>query len=135
MLLRELLEAKQKSSQTENGGTNVKVRITDEGIKSLAANKAVLQKYGAFLNAKKANPTAPVGSSDKKFIGILSDYRHAHLTHDISVVYTISGANPTILTIYGVWSHDQLGTGQPANVNRMKQTAKKFDRAEFKEVV
>ena len=87
------------------------------------------KKLRDFIATKMQDPTAAFGSSDKLFRGTGvfrgSNYAHAHLTFDISVVYEISGDT---LNIYGVYTHDALGTGTPANVNRQQQNRNSWDR-------
>ena len=80
------------------------------------------KKASDFRATKAADRNALYGSSDKPFKtnGAFSGLRHAHLTFDLSLVYSISGANPAIIRLYGIYSHDELGTGQPPNINRQK---------------
>jgi len=78
-----------------------------------------------FVQTKVQDPTKPFGSKDTLFGGKgplskLSKLRHAHLMHDISLCYIISGKDPTVLKLYGVFKHDELGTGQPNNISRQK---------------
>jgi hypothetical protein len=96
------------------------------------------QKINDFIQFKSANPLQQYGSSDKPFVGkgnfgtVISGLRHAHLTHDIMIVYTIGGRNPTAFNLYGVFSHDELGIGQPANVKRQKAQVKRMANQDFK---
>ena len=75
------------------------------------------------MELKRANPNQAFGSSDKPFIssGFFSaavpGIRHAHLTFDLSIVYKVEG---NIITLYGFFTHDELGTGQPPNLRRQK---------------
>ena len=94
-----------------------------------SGGKKVADRFNEFLQSKKNNPMQPFGKSDKPFQSggfiqgsIPSEtLLHAHLTHDISVVYSISGKDPRVLKLYGVFTHDEMGTGQPANRKRQKQ--------------
>ena len=52
--------------------------------------------------------------------------RHAHLTSDYSIVYTISGKDPTVIKLFGIFTHDDLGTGQPMKLKNMSNMATKF---------
>jgi len=118
-----------KFSQLFENVPNVKVEVKPALKDTLRDNiriPGLLQKYNTFVEHKKLMPTIPFGSSDKKFVGTLSAYSHAHLTRDLSIIYSISGKNPTVLTLYGIWSHDDIGTGQPTNPKRMKQMDKKL---------
>lgn len=87
-----------------------------------------------FYKAKTENKLAPFGGSDKLFKGYghFAGLRHAHLTQDLSIVYSLNGSNPTVIDLYGIFSHGELGTGQPANMNRQKSIAKKFGNMTFK---
>lgn len=74
--------------------------------------------------------TGGFGSSDKRFKPNgtfnrpeIRNIAHAHLTPDISIVYRIHDGR---LDIFGLYSHDAIGTGQPANINRQEQAAKRW---------
>lgn len=99
----------------------------------------LIQKLKEFVNHKLQYPSnggvagqyPGFGSSDKKFrnFGIrVRNIAHAHLTDNISVTYLIDGDR---LNIYGVYTHDAIGTGQPANVNRQKQIATRWGNMKF----
>lgn len=81
-----------------------------------------MQPFGASDKLFK-----PDGNFGKKVKGIA----HAHLTHDISIVYALSGRNPHIIRLWGFFSHDDLGTGQPPNDKIQKSMATKFDNQSF----
>ena len=95
------------------------------------------QKMQEFRKFKSENPLQQYGATDKPFAGkgnfgtVISGLRHAHLTHDIMIVYTISGRNPTVFNLYGIFSHDELGIGQPPNVKRQKAQAKRMTNQQF----
>ncbi len=97
----------------------------------------ILQKIKDFKDFKERNPVAPYGSSDKGFAssGIYKQYLpkafKAHLTQDISIIYELSGRNPTKVKLYGVFTHADLGTGQPANMKIQKNMAKRLAREEL----
>lgn len=92
-------------------------------------------KLQEFLKFKSENPGRPFGSSDKPLQKPFPDYvpkiMHAHLTKDLSVFYTISGANPTVLKLYGIFSHDDSGTGDTGKKNVQKNVAKRLANADF----
>lgn len=94
-------------------------------------------KLEEFYKAKIENINGIFGSTDKafkskgQFGSALPGIKHAHLTHDISIVYRISGRNPHIVELFGLFSHDALGTGQPENIKRQKSMAKVFSNQEF----
>lgn len=85
-------------------------------------------------NGGISNDTPGFGSSDKKFrsdgnFGTqIRNIAHAHLTDNISVVYLITGNK---LNIYGLYTHDVMGTGQPPNVNRQKQIVTRWSNLDF----
>jgi mRNA-degrading endonuclease YafQ of YafQ-DinJ toxin-antitoxin module len=96
---------------------------------SYARNKQVKDKLAEFIKAKSENPQTIFGSKDRAFSreGNLSGYWHAGLNHDISVVYRITDTNgEKTLDLYGIFSHDELGTGTPSNANRQKSNGEKF---------
>lgn len=75
--------------------------------------------------------TPGYGDNDKKFkttgnFGTrLPGISHAHLTHNLSIVYRIDRENET-LNLYGVYSHDDIGTGNPPNVQRQQQMSTRW---------
>jgi len=91
-------------------------------------------KFKEFTQAKTANPGQPFGGSDTPFINAgplaraIPKLRHAHLTRDLSVFYTIEGKNPTVVQLYGIFSHQESGTGTPGNINKQKNLAKQLTR-------
>lgn len=97
----------------------------------------VIQKIKEFKAVKEQNPLAQFGSSDKSFAstGVYKQYlpkaMKAHLTQDISMIYELSGRNPTKIKLYGVFTHADLGTGQPANIKIQKNMAKRLAREEL----
>ncbi len=105
--------------------------------KYIKSNPKVLEKYIEFLKVKKANPTAPFGGSDKRNTANtpmsleIPGIKHAHLTHDISVFYTLSGSNPSVLRVYAILSHDEAGIGQPVNMKVQKSMAKRMSNQRF----
>lgn len=103
----------------------------------LAVNPGLREKFEDFKKTKEVNHMANFGSSDKMFNGeanfikAVPKLRKAHLTHDLSIFYRLSGANPTVIELYGVFTHDEAGIGQPAHTGRQKQLGKKLVRQEF----
>lgn len=96
------------------------------------SNPALKSKVEQFLQVKGQDPTQQFGASDKPFRsgGIFANavpkIRHAHLTHDLSMVYTVEGGTDPVIRLYGIFSHDDMGTGQPQNLNRQRGVATKF---------
>jgi hypothetical protein len=95
--------------------------------------KAELKEFILYKQANPYNGTSPAGegfgNSDKRFISgkifntAVPDISHAHLTHNISIVYKIED---DVLYLFGVYTHDDLGTGQPQNINKQKGKAASF---------
>lgn len=88
-----------------------------------------------FLLFKSKTPLAKYGTHDTPLKGIFSKkipgIWHAHLAKDINIVYRISGKNPTVIYLYGMFSHETLGTGNPSNPNRQKQSTQRFTQQSF----
>ena len=93
--------------------------------------KKELIKFINFKNQYPFNGSLPgkipgFGDSDKKFRSggkfdqQLPNLSHAHLTHNLSLVYFLDRETQT-LRLYGIYSHDDLGTGNPPNTNRQIQ--------------
>ena len=97
---------------------------------------AIAESLADFIATKQANPIAPYGSSDKSnpadtpMAKYIPKIRHAHLSQDVSVFYTVSG-NPTELRLYAILSHADAGTGQPTNHKRQTGLAKKLKNQVF----
>lgn len=106
-------------------------------LKSAKRHPEVQEKFKKFVQAKAEDPTARFGGSDKPFVGkgafgrALPGLQHAHLNSDVSIVYKVAGANPTIVYLYGFYSHEELGTGTPANMNRQQAAAQRLSNTSF----
>ncbi len=107
--------------------------------KYLKPGTSIYDSFVNFIATKSANPNAPYGSSDKPnpkgtpMAAMVPGIRHAHLNHNISIFYTVSGRDPTQIRLYGVLSHDESGT-QPNQAKTKVQTgvAKQFKNQEFR---
>lgn len=83
------------------------------------------------MELKRTNPAERYGSSDKPFASkgvynrVIPDLKHAHIDHDLSIVYAVRGGQ---IYLYGFYTHDELGTGQPLNPNRQKSMVSRFLR-------
>ncbi len=77
-----------------------------------------LEKFQAL---KSANPQQQYGASDKPFKGKgnFSSLSHAHLTHDISLVYRWDH-DEREFKLYGFYTHDDLGTGTPPQLAKQE---------------
>lgn len=121
---------------------NVVYEICPLFVETINSTKArlpnIIEMVKDFRQFKSANPLAAYGKSDKSsspdgnFSAEVPKIRHAHLTHDISIWYTISGKNPNIIRLYGIFSHDESGTGQPPARNVQRKLAKKMANQQFK---
>lgn len=103
-------------------------KLFDKTFEKYRSNKSVPQKFKEFIRTKSDDPHAKFGSSDYAFTKTsnMPGYWHAKLTFDISLVYKIVG---DVCYLYGLFSHDDLGTGQPANIAKQKSNREKFDNA------
>lgn len=97
-------------------------------------NPGLAKKLIDFQEAKTKDKMAPFGANDKPFksFGFFAGFRHAHLNSDLSLIYSIHGANPTVIDLYGIFSHDEIGTGQPANIKRQKAVSQQVRNQVFK---
>jgi hypothetical protein len=103
--------------------------------------KKELIQFINFKNQHPFNGSLPgkipgFGDSDKKFRSggkfdsQLPNLSHAHLTHNLSIVYYLDRETQT-LRLYGIYSHDDLGTGNPPNTNRQIQMGQRFANMKF----
>jgi mRNA-degrading endonuclease YafQ of YafQ-DinJ toxin-antitoxin module len=96
----------------------VTVRFGPSFEKSLKAYKKsgnfarISKQLDRFIAHKMSQPTEPFGGNDKNAAPRYPKFMKAHLTHDDSVIYRYDGQT-RMLRIYGIWSHDDLGIGQP----------------------
>jgi len=99
----------------------------------------IADKLSDFIEFKKRNHLLPFGNNDKSFASggnlgrMLPKARKAHLTDDYSVIYEISGKDPTIIKIDGIFSHADLGTGNPPNMNIQRNIATRISNARLEE--
>lgn len=99
--------------------------------------KLIVKRLKEFILHKLKYPTngsipgqfPGFGSNDKKFKTTGNFGRetrgiaHAHLTHNISIVYLVDGDK---LNLYGVYTHDAIGTGNPPDINRQQQVSSQW---------
>ena len=103
-------------------------------------NADLINTFNEFRKVKEQNPNQQFGSSDSLFIaqGPLAKevpkLRHAHVTRDLSICYTVSGKDPTIIKLYGIFKHDELGTGTPANATRQKNAGRTMSNQNFEPI-
>ena len=105
-------------------------KLFDKTFKEYQSNKQVVNKFKEFVKWKTEHPNEPFGSKDYSFGNkvVLSGYYHAGLSFDVSLVYRREG---NTIQLYGVFSHDDSGTGQPANLNRQQSLKSKLDHQLF----
>lgn len=100
--------------------------------KSLLSRPGAEARFAEFVRAKQQDPTQQFGASDRPFVGasplglVRPRLMHAHITQDLSVIYHVAGRDPTVISIHGVFSHDNIGTGDPRNIRRQKNSADQF---------
>ena len=103
----------------------------------LQAGTPLFKSFADFVKTKITNPIAPYGASDKSnptgtpMAIEVPKIRHAHLTQDISIFYTVGGKDPTELKLYAMLSHAQAGTGQPLNPKKQKGVARQMRNQDF----
>lgn len=92
------------------------------------------------MGFKRENPNATFGASDKPFSTTgyffkeVPGLRHAHITFDLSIVYKVKQeGDMTVIYLYGLFTHDELGTGQPQNMHKQKSMAARFKNEVFAE--
>lgn len=88
-----------------------------------------------FKNTKEQNVNAQYGASDKPFSGEghFKGLSHAHLTHNISLVYRLDSAQNQF-KLYGFYTHDDLGTGTPANMRKQSTVGTRLSGQQFESV-
>jgi len=128
---------KLKNAITENiwsfseGDDKVQILTCPLFNETLNKHSKVTDRLKTFIDFKKQNPIAQFGKGDTMLGVPASPYgglnlRHAHLTRDLSIVYTIEGKNPTIIKLFGIFGHDDLGTGTPMKMKNMQSMSSKF---------
>jgi hypothetical protein len=87
-----------------------------------------------FMDIKRKDPTMPVGN-DKPFkpgfffASAVPGISHAHLAGgDYSLIYRVEGRK---VYLYGFYTHDELGTGQPANKRKQESMAAGFAHTQW----
>jgi len=102
-------------------------------------NNKIKNRLQEFINFKKNDPNQRFGKSDTPFIGTGplqqsvrdATLKHAHLSQDDSVVYSVSGKDPTIIKLYGIFKHSDLGTGNTPNLRKQQNMGTKFSQQAF----
>lgn len=133
-----------RSAQNEAAPDGAKVVFKSclEYVNTLAkwgkGNPQLIQKLQEFRATKEANPMQPFGKNDTRLISTgplgraIEGLRHAHISQDLSLFYTLSGANPHVIYQYGIFSHNESGTGNSQNIKVQKNLGKRLSNQEFK---
>lgn len=106
----------------------------DTYLDKIQPNPKLRNKFRDFMEIKRNNPNAPFGGRDIAFASTgnftkaIPGIKHAHITGDISIVYKVTGNQ---IFLYGFFTHDEIGIGQPANINKQKSAALKFNNQQF----
>jgi hypothetical protein len=94
-------------------------------------------KIAEFKQTKSQNPMQPYGKNDTRLIATaplgraVPGLRHAHLTQDLSIFYTLGGANPHVFNLFGIYSHNESGTGNSQNIKVQKNLGKRLANQSF----
>jgi mRNA-degrading endonuclease YafQ of YafQ-DinJ toxin-antitoxin module len=100
-------------------------------------NPALIEKITEFKKVKTLNPIQPFGKNDTRMVAdaplgkAIPGLRHVHLTQDLSLFYTLSGMNPHIFNLYGIYSHNESGTGNSQNIKVQKNLGKRLANQTF----
>lgn len=106
---------------------------------SKKVNRALFAKLMDFLVKKMDNPQAMFSKNDTPFKNRtgLEGFNHAHMVNALNLVYTLVDGKDKdnkpikIIKLYGVYSHEELGTGNPPNANRQKSMGERFNNMIF----
>lgn len=100
-------------------------------VDKVRSNRVLRNKLIDFLIKKTKDPLSPIGydkplTSKGIYATALPGIWHAHLNLDVSVWYVyVGGANPSI-KLYGLFTHDETGTGQPPKIQKQQAMATKM---------
>ena len=108
--------------------------LYDKTLAIRAREQGIGQKLIDFKNTKLENKMQPFGKTDRAFSneGNFAGLRHAHITPDVSIVYRLHSNNPSYIDLYGLFTHDELGTGQPPHLRTQSSMGKKLAGQQFK---
>ena len=100
--------------------------MCDVYIETIQKYSKLSGKMKDFIQFKTENPSRQFGSSDYPFnsdgpLGKMK-LKHAHITQDISIFYKMAGS-PATLYLYGLFSHNESGTGNTKNNKLQKSLA------------
>lgn len=111
----------------------VKSKMFDDSVRNMSKRlSGIDEKLNTFIQIKTQNPLQAVNSKDKPFGGIgpigraLPKLRYVHLGNDAILFYELEGRNPTVVKLYGIFNHDDIGIGQPMNIQKQKSMIKRI---------
>lgn len=124
-----ILREKKVPTKDESSGKKVVITKSKEFEKDLAKyGPQIGDKLKEFLKMKSDDPMSRFGAKDQHFTGGgplgTAGVIHAHLNHDVQVLYRRSGKNPAKIELLRLGTHDDFGTGQPPNMKAQKTLAK-----------
>lgn len=131
--------SQQAPAPATNNAVEIKVcpMYMQTSAEHILRNPFLEEKIETFLKFKVANKLVPANKNDrpsdvkKPIAKAIPGMRKAHLTFDISIWYTISDANPMIIKLYAVLTHDESGTGEPEKIPVQKSVARQMSGQEF----
>lgn len=100
-------------------------------------NPTLVEKISEFKKTKMANPMQPFGKNDTRLVAdaplgrAVPGLRHAHLSQDLSIFYTLGGSNPHVFNLFGIYSHNESGTGNSQNIKVQKNLGKRLANQSF----
>lgn len=105
-----------------------KIPLFDETVSDKKMLPGVQKTLTEFLTFKNETPLARFGRKDTGFVNkrVWGDTKHAGITDDISIFYKISGSNPIVIVLYGLFDHREAGIGTPPNQYKQQTLVKKF---------
>ena len=94
------------------------------------ANAQIKERFKEFVIWKSEHPNENFGKSDYAFTkaGSLSGFYHAKLNRDISIIYK---RKQDIFYLYGIFDHEESGTGTPGNQRRQDALSTKLNNQDF----
>lgn len=107
---------------------------TFKAFKKAGMGERLAKALDKFKSTKEQNVSTPYGASDKPFRGDeFKGLSHAHVTHDVSLVYKYQSSSNQF-KLYGFYTHDDLGTGTPANVRKQATVGGRLRNQQFESV-
>ncbi len=103
-------------------------------LEKIQTDPSLRKKFRSFMELKRENPNAQFGAKDENFTSggpftvEVPGLKKSRITLDINIVYKVVGNE---IYLYGFYTHKELGTGQPQNINRERGMAKKFATTQF----